>query len=68
MPLLIRRRTKIMIKIFFFGIILCWSTAEAFAWTNGELLIWISGNRAYHALVELGKVFDPSSTVSDDFF
>jgi maltose/maltodextrin transport system substrate-binding protein len=47
-----------MIKIFFFGIILCWSAPEAFAWTNGELLIWISGNRAYHALVELGKVFE----------
>ena len=46
-----------MIKIFFFGIILCCSAGEAFAWTNGELLIWISGNRSYHALVELGKDF-----------
>src|SRR5258708_25706945 len=34
------------------------STAEAFAWTDGELLIWISNNRAYHALGDLGKKFE----------
>jgi maltose/maltodextrin transport system substrate-binding protein len=47
-----------MIKIFFFGIILCLSAARGSAWTNGELLIWISDNRAYHALVDLGKAFE----------
>jgi hypothetical protein len=44
-----------MIKIFFLGIIVCLSAAKAFAWTNGELLIWISDNRSYHALVSLVK-------------
>ena len=47
-----------MIKIFFLGIIVCLSAAKAFAWTNGELLIWISDNRAYHALGDLGKAFE----------
>jgi hypothetical protein len=28
------------------------------AWTDGELLIWISDNRAYHALGDLGKAFE----------
>ena len=47
-----------MIKICFFGIILCLSAVRGSAWTNGQLLIWISDNRSYHALVELGKVFE----------
>src|SRR6201994_1416357 len=47
-----------MIKIFFLGIVLCLSAAKGFGWTNGELLIWVSDNRSYHALVDLGKVFE----------
>ena len=47
-----------MIKIFFLGIILCLSAVKGCAWTNGQLLIWISDNRAYHALVDLGKAFE----------
>lgn len=31
---------------------------QAFAWTDGELLIWITGNRPFHALTHLGKIFD----------
>jgi maltose/maltodextrin transport system substrate-binding protein len=34
------------------------SVAQAFAWTDGELLIWISSNRPFHALNELGKAFE----------
>src|ERR1700682_6341471 len=34
------------------------SAAQAFAWTDGELLVWISNNRAYHALGDLGKKFE----------
>jgi len=34
------------------------SAAQAFAWTDGELLIWISNNRAFHALGDLGKTFE----------
>jgi maltose/maltodextrin transport system substrate-binding protein len=47
-----------MIKKLLLGIFLCLSAAQAFAWTDGELLIWISDNRAYHALGELGKAFE----------
>src|SRR6476660_7961492 len=34
------------------------SVAQAFAWTDGELLIWISSNRPFHALNELGEIFE----------
>jgi maltose/maltodextrin transport system substrate-binding protein len=47
-----------MIKKLFCGIFLVFSAAQAFAWTDGELLIWISDNRPYHALGELGKTFE----------
>jgi maltose/maltodextrin transport system substrate-binding protein len=32
--------------------------AQAFAWTDGELLIWISSNRPFHALSHLGEIFE----------
>ncbi len=47
-----------MIKKFLCAILLAFSPAQVFAWTDGELLIWISDNRAYHALGELGKAFE----------
>jgi hypothetical protein len=31
------------------------SAPQAFAWTDGELLIWISSNRTFHALSGLGR-------------
>jgi maltose-binding protein MalE len=34
------------------------SAVQAFAWTDGELLIWISDNRGFRALGELGKKFE----------
>ena len=34
------------------------SAVRGFGWTDGELLIWISDNRGYHALGELGKRFE----------
>ena len=34
------------------------SAAHAFAWADGELLIWITSNRPFHALSDLGKVFE----------
>src|SRR5258708_38019982 len=34
------------------------SAAQAFAWTDGELLIWISSNRPFHALSRLGEIFE----------
>jgi maltose/maltodextrin transport system substrate-binding protein len=46
-------RKKLLCGIFF-----SFFAAQAFAWTDGELLIWISDNRAYHALGDLGKAFE----------
>ena len=34
------------------------SATQAFAWTDGELLIWISSNRPFHALSDIGKTFE----------
>src|SRR5208282_32395 len=47
-----------MIKKLFCVLFLGFSAAQTFAWTDGELLIWISDNRAYHALGDLGKKFE----------
>jgi maltose/maltodextrin transport system substrate-binding protein len=30
----------------------------AFAWTDGELLVWVNGDRGYNGLAELGKRFE----------
>src|ERR1700730_18732775 len=47
-----------MMKKLLGGILFGLCAAQAFAWTDGELLIWISDNRAYHALGDLGKTFE----------
>jgi maltose/maltodextrin transport system substrate-binding protein len=39
-------------------IFLLFSAAQAFAWTDGKLLIWITSNRPFHALSDLGKAFE----------
>ena len=39
-------------------IFVLFSAAQAFAWTDGEFLIWITSNRPFHALSDLGKAFD----------
>src|SRR5436190_10271636 len=39
-------------------IFVLFSAAQAFAWTDGELLIWMSSNRPFHALSGLGKTFE----------
>ena len=39
-------------------IFVLFSAAQAFAWTDGELLIWISSNRPFHALSDIGKTFE----------
>ena len=31
---------------------------QAFAWTDGELLVWISGDKGYRGLAEVGKKFE----------
>jgi maltose/maltodextrin transport system substrate-binding protein len=45
-------------KRFICAIAFLFCATRAFAWTDGELLIWISDNRAYHALGDLGKTFE----------
>jgi maltose/maltodextrin transport system substrate-binding protein len=47
-----------MSKKLLFGFFLLFSAARGLAWTDGELLIWISDNRGYRALGELGKKFE----------
>ena len=53
-----------MSKKLLFGLFVLFSAARGFAWTDGELLIWISDNRGHHALVELGKKFEQEMGVS----
>jgi maltose/maltodextrin transport system substrate-binding protein len=47
-----------MIKKLLCGIIILSSALPALAWTDGELLVWVSDNRAFHALGDLGKKFE----------
>ncbi len=47
----IASKSLCLIFMFFFA-------SEAFAWTDGELLIWISSNRAFHALSNIGSAFE----------
>ena len=53
-----------MSKKLLFGLFLLFSAARGLAWTDGELLIWISDNRGYRALGELGKKFEQEMGVS----
>ena len=46
------------LKTFIFGSLVILSAVHGLAWTDGELLIWISDNRGYGPLVELGKRFE----------
>lgn len=40
------------------GLLLFCSAASGFAWTDGELLIWINGDKGYNGLAEVGKKFE----------
>ena len=53
-----------MNKKLIFGWFVLFSAVRGFAWTDGELLIWITDNRGYHALGELGKKFEQEMGVS----
>jgi maltose/maltodextrin transport system substrate-binding protein len=46
-----------MAKNLLLWIFVFWSTVRAFAWTDGELLIWVNRDKGYRALVELGDEF-----------
>jgi maltose/maltodextrin transport system substrate-binding protein len=53
-----------MNKKLLFGWFVLFSAVRGCAWTDGELLIWITDNRGYHALGELGKKFEQEMGVS----
>ena len=53
-----------MSKKLLLGLFVIFSAVRGFAWTDGELLIWITENRGYHALGELGKKFEQEMGVS----
>src|ERR1700751_3888918 len=40
------------------GIFVLLSAIRAFAWTEGELLVWIIGDKGWHGLADLGKNFE----------
>ena len=40
------------------GIFIFWSALPVFGWTDGELLVWISKDKGYHALAGLGEKFE----------
>jgi maltose/maltodextrin transport system substrate-binding protein len=47
-----------MITKLAFGLFLLSSTFQAFAWTDGELLVWIGGDKGHNGLAEVGKKFE----------
>ena len=40
------------------GLLLFCSAAQVFAWTDGELLVWIGGDKGYRGLAEVGRKFE----------
>ena len=53
-----------MNKNLLFAVFVFFSAIQAFSWTDGELLIWISDNRGFRALGELGKKFEEEMGVT----
>jgi maltose/maltodextrin transport system substrate-binding protein len=47
-----------MITKFVSGLFLLCSAAQLFAWTDGELLVWINGDKGYRGLAEVGRKFE----------
>ena len=53
-----------MNKKLLLGLLVILSASPGVAWTDGELLIWVSDYRVHNALVELGKKFEKEMGVS----
>jgi maltose/maltodextrin transport system substrate-binding protein len=47
-----------MIKKLLCGLFVLFSAAQAFAWSDGELPIWMNGDKGYRGLAEVGKKFE----------
>jgi maltose/maltodextrin transport system substrate-binding protein len=45
-------------KIFICGLVACLFCGRSLAWTDGALSIWISGDKGYRGLAEVGKKFE----------
>ncbi|MBV9390606.1 MAG: maltose/maltodextrin ABC transporter substrate-binding protein MalE [Verrucomicrobia bacterium] len=46
-----------MIRQLLLGVFALCSAAHAFAWTDGELLVWINGDKGYNGLAQVGDKF-----------
>jgi maltose/maltodextrin transport system substrate-binding protein len=53
-----------MVRNLLFGIFVFWSIVPVFAWTEGQLLVWINKDKGYRGLVELGDKFEKDLQVS----
>jgi maltose/maltodextrin transport system substrate-binding protein len=60
----IRNFNKMSSKLPFGFLFIIFSLAHGLAWTDGELLIWISDERGHGPLVELGEKFEQELGVS----
>ncbi|MBV9488719.1 MAG: maltose/maltodextrin ABC transporter substrate-binding protein MalE [Verrucomicrobia bacterium] len=47
-----------MIRTLLCGFVIFCSSFPALAWTDGELLVWINGDKGYNGLAEVGKKFE----------
>jgi maltose/maltodextrin transport system substrate-binding protein len=47
-----------MITKLFSGLLLLCSATQVVAWTDGELLVWINGDKGYRGLAEVGRKFE----------
>jgi maltose/maltodextrin transport system substrate-binding protein len=51
-------QTICMFTKFLSGLFVLFSVGQAFAWTDGELLVWINGDKGYRGLADVGKKFE----------
>jgi maltose/maltodextrin transport system substrate-binding protein len=52
-----------MFTKFLSGLFVLFSVGQAFAWTDGELLVWINGDKGYRGLADVGKKFEKDLNV-----
>jgi maltose/maltodextrin transport system substrate-binding protein len=53
-----------MVRISLLGILVFCFAIRASGWTDGELLVWINGDKGYRGLAEVGKRFEKDRGVS----
>jgi maltose/maltodextrin transport system substrate-binding protein len=45
-------------RVLLFALVIVFSSIDGFAWVDGELLVWIGGDKGWRAVAELGKKFE----------